>query len=123
MILYEKCPMAQTLSLLNGKWKPSIFKELIANPVRYNELSRRINTVSPKVLSQQLQQMESDGIILRTVYKETAPQLVEYSLTELGINLIPLLATIRIWGLKNLKNKDGSPSNCGDCNNCLPIGC
>lgn len=123
MILYDQCPMAQTLAILNGKWKHTIFKELISGPKRYGELTRLVGSISQKVLREQLKQMEEDGIILRTVIKEDAPQIVEYSLTDLGVNLIPLLSVIRMWGMKNLKSKDGTAASCGDCNNCPPTGC
>lgn len=84
------CPIVKTLNLFNGKWKPMILHQLSTNTLRYGEIKRNIPGVSQKVLTQQLKELERDNIILRKAYNELIPR-VEYRLTELGCNLIPIL--------------------------------
>ena len=92
-----KCPIETTLSLINGKWKLLILKELSQGAVRYGKLGAAIPAVSAKVLTQQLRELEEDGLIVRTVYTEVPPR-VEYSLTELGKSLKPILDSMWAWG-------------------------
>jgi DNA-binding HxlR family transcriptional regulator len=96
------CPLEFTLNIIGGKWKPLILWRLVNNKVmRYGEIKRSINKVTHKVLSNQLKDLENDGIISRREYPEIPPK-VEYSLTEKGITLIPLLQDMVDWGNGNL---------------------
>lgn len=109
-----KCPIETTLSLINGKWKILIMKELLKGPVRYGELNQRIASVSSKVLTQQLREMEADGLVLRIVFAEVPPR-VEYELTEMGGSMLTILKELRRWGLE--KNT-AHPVKCSHCKQC-----
>lgn len=91
------CPVATTVALIGSKWKLLIMRNLLARPWRFNELKKDLEGISQKVLTDSLRSMEADGIITRTVYAEVPPR-VEYSLTELGESLKPVLDSMRIWG-------------------------
>ena len=91
------CPVATTVSLIGSKWKLLIMRDLLARPWRFNELKKDLEGISQKVLTDSLRSMEADGIITRTVYPEVPPR-VEYSLTELGKSLKPILESMRAWG-------------------------
>ncbi|WP_201772997.1 winged helix-turn-helix transcriptional regulator [Clostridium butyricum] len=91
-------PFGYAISLINGKWKMHILFWIWHNDVlRYNELKRRLGHVSHKMLSSQLKELESDGVIFRNEYPQVPPK-VEYSLTELGISLMPILDALCAWG-------------------------
>lgn len=98
------CPVETTLSLLGNKWKVLILRALVQGTKRFGELSRAISGISQKMLTQQLRQMEKDDIIKRKVYAEVPPR-VEYSLTEIGKSLKPVLDAMHKWGSRysNLK--------------------
>ena len=91
------CPVATTVQLIGSKWKLLILRNLMARPWRFNELRRDLEGISQKVLTDSLRAMEEDGIITRTVYPEVPPR-VEYSLTELGRSLEPILDSMKVWG-------------------------
>ncbi|MEG6569269.1 helix-turn-helix domain-containing protein [Thermoanaerobacterium thermosaccharolyticum] len=91
------CPVETTLSLIGNKWKILILRELLKGTKRFNELKKAIDSISQKVLTQQLRSMEEDGLVKRKVYAEVPPK-VEYSLTELGISLKPILDSMYLWG-------------------------
>ena len=91
------CPVATTVQLIGSKWKLLIMRNLLARPWRFNELRKDLDGISQKVLTDSLRSMEQDGIITRTVYPEVPPH-VEYSLTELGRSLQPILDALRDWG-------------------------
>ena len=91
------CPVETTLSLISDKWKVLILRDLLPGPKRFSLLKRSIGGVSQKVLTAQLRQMEDSGLLTRTVYPEVPPR-VEYTLTELGYSLEPVLNAMRIWG-------------------------
>ena len=91
------CPVATTVALIGSKWKLLIMRDLLARPWRFNELKKDLEGISQKVLTDSLRSMEADGIITRTVYPEVPPR-VEYSLTELGRSLKPILDSMRAWG-------------------------
>jgi DNA-binding HxlR family transcriptional regulator len=92
-----KCPVETTLSLIGDKWKVLILRDLISGTKRFGELKKSINSISQKVLTQQLRTMEGDGLVNRKVYAEVPPR-VEYSLTELGLSLKPILDSLWKWG-------------------------
>ena len=91
------CPVATTVQLIGNKWKLLILRNLLARPWRFNELRKSLDGISQKVLTESLRSMESDGIIVRTVYAEVPPR-VEYSLSELGETLRPILDAMQVWG-------------------------
>lgn len=98
------CPVEVTLSLLENKWKVLILYELLERTKRFGELSKAVSGISQKMLTQQLRQMEKDGIIKRKVYAEVPPR-VEYSLTEIGKSLKPILDAMHKWGSNYKKSK------------------
>lgn len=91
------CPVETTLLLIGDKWKVLILRDLIDGTKRFNELKKSINSISQKMLTQQLRAMEEDGLVDRKVYAEVPPR-VEYSLTETGISLKPILDSLYCWG-------------------------
>lgn len=91
------CPVETTLTLIGNKWKVLILRDLMTGTKRFGELKKSIGTVSQKVLTAQLRDMEADGLVNRKVYAEVPPH-VEYSLTELGESLSPILDAMRNWG-------------------------
>lgn len=91
------CPVATTVQLIGNKWKLLILRNLLTRPWRFNELRKSLEGISQKVLTESLRSMESDGIIIRTVYAEVPPK-VEYSLSELGETLRPVLDAMQAWG-------------------------
>lgn len=88
------------VNILGGKWKPIILHMLSEGTMRFGELKKNIPPVSQKMLTQQLRELEADGIIKRKVYSEVPPR-VEYSLTDRGITLKPILQDLYAWGQKN----------------------
>jgi len=101
---YTDCPVEYTASLLGNKWKPLILRELLEGTKRYNELTRKVVGVSPKVLTENLRELEEDGILNRKVYPEVPPR-VEYSLTEKGNDLKGIIEAMKVFGNKYKKNK------------------
>ena len=91
------CPVETTLMLISDKWKVLILRDLMPGSKRFGELKKSIGQVTQKVLTSQLRQMEENGLIVRTVYPEVPPR-VEYSLTELGYSLKPILDAMQNWG-------------------------
>ena len=91
------CPVETTLLLIGDKWKVLILRDLMSGTKRFGELKKSIGHVSQKVLTAQLRDMENNGLLTRTVYPEVPPR-VEYSLTELGRSLKPILDSMWNWG-------------------------
>lgn len=91
------CPVATTVQLIGNKWKLLILRNLLARPWRFNEMLRSIPGISQKVLTDNLRALETDGIIIRTVYPEVPPR-VEYSLSELGDSMRPIIQAMEAWG-------------------------
>ena len=91
------CPVETTLTLIGDKWKVLILRDLLPGTKRFGELKRSVGGVSQKVLTSQLRQMEGSGLLTRTVYPEVPPR-VEYTLTELGRSLKPVLDAMEVWG-------------------------
>jgi DNA-binding HxlR family transcriptional regulator len=91
------CPVETTLMMIGDKWKVLIIRELLPGTRRFNEIHRSIDGISQKVLTQKLREMESDNLLERRVYAEVPPK-VEYSLTELGMTLRPILDSMERWG-------------------------
>lgn len=99
------CPVETTLSLIGDKWKVLILRDLITSTKRFGELKKSIGTVSQKVLTAQLRNMEENGLVHREVYAEVPPR-VEYSLTELGQSLKPILDALQNWGEEYKQNHE-----------------
>lgn len=97
------CPVETTLTLIGDKWKVLILRDLLTGTKRFGELKKSIGNVSQKVLTAQLRDMEVKGLVNRKVYAEVPPK-VEYSLTDLGLSLKPILDTMYNWG-RNYKIK------------------
>ena len=91
------CPVETTLTLISDKWKVLILRDLMPGTKRFGELKKSIGHVTQKVLTAQLRQMEESGLLTRTVYAEVPPR-VEYTLTELGYSLKPILDAMMVWG-------------------------
>lgn len=91
------CPVETTLMLIGDKWKVLILRDLMPGTKRFGELKKSIGNVSQKVLTAQLRDMEENGLVSRKAYAEVPPR-VEYSLTELGRSLEPILDAMRNWG-------------------------
>ncbi len=99
------CPVATTVSLIASKWKLLIIRNLLERPWRFNELHKDLEGISQKVLTDNLRAMEADGIIIRTVFPEVPPR-VEYSLSELGETLRPIIRTMEVWGTEYKNSLD-----------------
>lgn len=93
----DDCPIATTLDVIGGKWKVHILCILADGKMRTNEIKREIPNITQKVLTQQLRQLESDGIIHRTVYQEVPPK-VEYTISEYGKSLMQIMDELFEWG-------------------------
>jgi DNA-binding HxlR family transcriptional regulator len=102
--IIESCAMGYTMSVIDGRWKPTILWQLIKGKLRYNELRKAIPAASERILVLQLRELEHDGLIKRIVYPEVPPR-VEYELTEKGISLKPILKAMSDWG-KNFRPQD-----------------
>lgn len=99
------CPVETTLMLIGDKWKVLILRDLMNGTMRFGELKKSIGTVSQKVLTAQLRDMEEKGLLTRKVYAEVPPR-VEYTLTETGYSLKPVLDAMWAWGA-DYKAKNG----------------
>ena len=93
----SSCPVETTLQLISSRWKVLILRDLLTGTKRFGELRKSIGTVSQKVLTSQLRQMEESGLLTRKVYAEVPPR-VEYTLTELGYSLKPIMDAMWAWG-------------------------
>ena len=93
------CPVETTLLLIGEKWKVLILRDLIDGTKRFGELKKSLGSISQKVLTQQLRDMEEDGLVVRKAYAEIPPR-VEYSLTKLGLSLKPILDSMWNWGIE-----------------------
>lgn len=91
------CPVETTLTLIGDKWKVLILRDLMDGTKRFGELKKSIGSVSQKVLTAQLRAMEESGLVTRKVYAEVPPR-VEYTLTETGYSLQPILEAMQSWG-------------------------
>lgn len=100
----QNCPITVTLSLIGGRWKTLILYQLESQPRRFGEISVRIPEISRKVLTEQLKELERDGLILRQAFKETPPR-VEYSLSDLAKGLSPVFEQMAVWGFKIIRQE------------------
>lgn len=93
------CPVELTLGTLQGKWKVLILWHIRQSTLRYSEIRRKLPKVSHKMLSQQLRELEADGLIHRELYPVVPPK-TEYSLTDEGLTLLPVLTAMQQWGVR-----------------------
>jgi DNA-binding HxlR family transcriptional regulator len=107
------CPVATTVGLIGNKWKLLIMRDLLKGTKRFGELRKSIPEISQKVLTENLRSMEEDGIVIRTVYAEVPPR-VEYSLSDLGNTLRPIINVMETWGLEYHKLNEEVPRNMKD---------
>lgn len=98
------CCASLTMGIIGGKWKTVILHYLVNGPLRYNELRKKMPSVTERTLSLQLKTLEEDGVVQRKVYTTKPPLKVEYSLTEFGETLVPLIQSITDWGDFVVKN-------------------
>jgi len=101
----KHCPVESTLDLIGGKYKALILWHLSGNTLRFSELRKAISGATAKMLTQQLRELESQKLIHREVFPIIPPK-VEYSLTDLGRSLLPILVAMRDWGANYLKTKN-----------------
>lgn len=110
MELKTTCPVASTLEMIGGKYKALILWHLSDSTLRFSELRKRIGGATAKMLTQQLRELEAQELVTRKVYPVIPPK-VEYSLTELGKSLLPILVAMRDWGADYL-HRQNKESNC-----------
>ncbi len=96
------CPVEMTLQLIGNKWKVLIIRDLLGGTKRFNELMRSVTGITQKVLTSNLRSMEEAGLLTRKVYPEVPPR-VEYSLTDTGMSLKPVLDSMTAWGTEYKK--------------------
>ena len=108
MNLKDTCPVSATLELIGGKYKSLILWHLSEKKMRFSELRNQILGATPKMLTQQLRELETHNLIHREVFPVIPPK-VEYSLTETGRSLLPILVAMRDWGAEYLRKKDQEP--------------
>lgn len=118
------CPVSVTLHLIGGKYKSLILWHLMDRTIRFSELKKIVSDATPKMLTQQLRELETDGLLIRTVYPIVPPR-VEYSLTHKGKSLYPILKAMFEWGTMQL-SESGTHPNCSmvtktECSNCKSI--
>ena len=101
----DRCPVETTLELIGGKYKALILWHLSGGTLRFSGLRRAIPSATPKMLTQQLRELEEQNLIHREIYPVVPPK-VEYSLTETGKSLMPILAAMRDWGAEYLRGKE-----------------
>jgi len=100
------CPVEAALEVIGGKWKGVILYHLLSETMRFNELRRLMPEVTQRMLTKQLRELEADKLILRTVYPEVPPK-VEYSMTEYGNTLAPVIQALREWGTQHMERTRG----------------
>lgn len=103
------CPVETTLTLISDRWKVLILRDLFTGTKRFGELKKSLTGISQKVLTANLRDMEANGLLTRKAYAEVPPR-VEYSLTETGRSLQPIMRAMFDWGMA-YKEKNGAPSN------------
>ena len=104
------CPVETTIDLIGGKYKALILWHLSGGTLRFSQLQKLITSATPRMLTLQLRELENQNLIHRQVYAEVPPR-VEYSMTELGKSLMPILTAMRDWGAAYLRSQDIEP-NC-----------
>ncbi len=111
---FYHCPVEAALVVIGGKWKALIIWQLKTETLRFTEIMERLPTVTPRMLTKQLRELEEDAVIFRKVYAQVPPR-VEYSLTSLGLSVVPVLEDLCTWGTQYL-TKHGCPLPKKQCN-------
>nr|BBH87967.1 MarR family transcriptional regulator [Thermosporothrix sp. COM3] len=106
-----RCLVEATADVIGGKWKTVILYYLLESPKRFNELKRLLPGISQRILTQQLRELELDGIIHREIYKEVPPR-VEYSVTDFGFSLKPIILLMLNWGEQYMQHFGGYIEAC-----------
>lgn len=101
---FSDCPVATTINLIGNKWKLLIIRDLLSGTKRFGELRKSLTGISQRVLTENLRNLESDGLLERKVYAEVPPR-VEYSLNKIGLSLQPIIMTMAEWGTKYKNNQ------------------
>ena len=104
------CPVEAAMDVIGGKYKALIVYELMSGTKRYNEIARAVPQATPRMLSKQLKELEEDGVIIRTLYPVVPPK-TEYSLTEMGQTLVPIVDALCKWGTRYFEMA-GVPTPC-----------
>ena len=99
-----ECPVATTINLIGNKWKLLIIRDLLNGTKRFGELRKSLTGISQRVLTENLRELETDGLLNRKVFAEVPPR-VEYSLNDTGLSLKPIIETMADWGTKYKNNK------------------
>jgi DNA-binding HxlR family transcriptional regulator len=103
------CPVAATLDLIDGKWKGVILYHLLGGPKRFNELKRELTTITQRMLTKQLRELEQGGLVNRTIYPQVPPR-VDYTLTDEGRSLAPVIESLKVWGEARIaRNRAADP--------------
>jgi DNA-binding HxlR family transcriptional regulator len=105
------CPVEAALDVIGGKWKPLILWALGDEVMRFGELQKALPGVNTKMLTKQLRELEEDGVLRRKIYPEIPPR-VEYTITDFGKTLLPILNALCTWGAEYLGVEEGSPNQC-----------
>ncbi|MGO1044350.1 winged helix-turn-helix transcriptional regulator [Clostridioides difficile] len=109
------CPIRYALDIVGGKWKlPIICMLAVDNPIRYSSIKRKLDGITNTMLAQSLKDLESDGIVHRKQYNEIPPK-VEYTLTDKGKSIVPILQQFANWGAINMQEKNTCGLNCREC--------
>lgn len=117
----EACEVQGAISILVGKWKPSILLYLMLNgTLRFGEFKKALVGITPKMLANQLRELEEEGLLKREVYAEVPPK-VEYSITEYGMTLKPILEAMHDWSAEHLKRKSKMQNTEVTENNSIPV--
>ena len=103
------CPVVTTLEVIGGKWKPAILWHIRRGVHRFGALQRALPGITQKMLTQQLRELEADGILTRTVFAEVPPR-VEYRLSDHGLSLQPLLDEMATWGATHRTRREPQPA-------------
>src|SRR5690349_11509315 len=103
----QGCSVERTMSLIDGKWKIIVLYKLLRGTLRFNELRRLIPSITQRMLTHQLRELEADGLIIRTVYAQVPPR-VEYTLSARGCSLEPVLMAMKEWGDANLSSAEAA---------------
>ncbi len=101
---FSDCPVATTINLIGNKWKLLIIRDLLSGTKRFGELRKSLTGISQRVLTENLRNLESDGLLERKVYAEVPPR-VEYSLNKIGLSLQPIIMAMAEWGTKYKNNQ------------------
>lgn len=107
----DYCAIEFAMEVLGGRWKLAILKQLVAGTCRFGELRRALPTITQRMLTRQLRELEADGLVTRTVYREVPPR-VEYALTDVGHSLDSLMDQLDTWGrwYRETVRREESPS-------------